>query len=369
MDLICDPRIAFLQIFRLRKVIGLPGDFLLIQTVASMRKNLISFAVAAGVAFVPACLFGVPQASSLAYLLVEKGYTPLTMKRAGNEFYVPCKLNGRSASLIVDTGASSTVISSGLLRSVGMSLTKGEKNVYGMMGLAGKNIAAGDIKDFQVGPYQAGAHSVGAWDFSSFRSTPGTSGMDGLLGIDFLHRHQAIIDCFQMHLFLKSRSKPSASGTLSAGLKAGGCTEIPMRPVSHHGLTVPARINGRSGYLVVDTGASHTLLSQHAIAGLNMRLASPVGFGKLGAPDIGKHMMIIQMAHFTTMEIGNFSVPPQWVGVVDLPQSKSGETDDVFFGYLGDDLLACYVGIIDCAALKLFLRFDPIIDAARRRKG
>jgi hypothetical protein len=27
---------------------------------------------------------------------------------------------------------------------------KGEENVYGMMGLAGKNIEAGEIKDFQV---------------------------------------------------------------------------------------------------------------------------------------------------------------------------------------------------------------------------
>jgi predicted aspartyl protease len=334
-----------------------------------MRKNLISFAVAAAIAFVPACLLGAAQVSSLAYLLVEKGYTPLTMKRAGNEFYVSCKLNGRPANLIVDTGAGSTVISSGLLRSLGMSLTKGEENVYGMMGLAGKKITAGDIKDFQVGPYQAGAHSVGAWDFSSFRATPRDSGIDGLLGIDFLHRHQAIIDCFRMHLFLKSPSAASTSGTLSAGLRAGGCTEIPMRPVSHRGLTVPVRINGRSGYMVVDTGAAHTLLSQHAIAGLNMRLASPVGFGKLGAPDVGKHMMIVQMAHFTTMEIGNFSVSPQWLYVVDLPHSTSSTTDDVFFGYLGHELLACYVGIIDCDALKLYLRFDPVIDAARRRKG
>jgi hypothetical protein len=189
------------------------------------------------------------------------------------------------------------------------------------------------------------------------------------LGIDFLHRHQAVIDCFRMHLFLKPPSVPSTSATLSAGLKAGGCTEIPMTPISHRGLTVPARINGRSGYLVVDTGAAHTLLNQNAIAGLKMRLASPTSFGKLGAPDVGKHMMILQMAHFTTMEIGNFSVPPQWVGVVDLPHSKSGETENVFFGYLGHDLLACYVGIIDCGALKLFLRFDPVIDAARRRKG
>jgi hypothetical protein len=249
-------------------------------------------------------------------------------------------------------------------------------------GLA-KTSNAGEIKDFQIGPYLAGAHPVSAWDFS-YRQSAGrastlgshlvsgvNSSMDGLLGIDFLHRHQAVIDCFRMHLFLKPPSAPSTSATLSAGLKAGGCTEIPIRPVSHRGLTVPARINGRSGYLIVDTGAAHTLLSQHAIAGLNMRLASPMGFGKLGVQDVGKNVSIINMAHFTTMEVGNFSVPPQWVGVADWPHANSGGTDNVFFGHLGQDLLACYVGIIRlrCAALKLFLRFDPVIDAARRRKG
>jgi predicted aspartyl protease len=346
-----------------------------------MRKNLISFAAAATMAWAPGCLFGAPKVSSLAGLLIEKGYTPLTLKRAGNAFYVSCKLNGRSASLIVDTGAGSTVISSGILKSLGMSLTKGEDNVYGAMGWAGKNINAGEIKDFQVGPYQAGAHPVAAWDFS-YQQSAGRSStlgshvasgvnskMDGLLGIDFLHRHQAVIDCFPMHLFLKPPSAPSTSATLSAGLKAGGCTEIPMTS-SHRGLTVPAQINGRSGYLVVDTGASYTLLSQHAIAGLNMPLASASRFWtQFGVQDVGKNVSVIQKAHFTTMEIGNFRVPPQWVGVVDLPHSNSGGTENVFFGYLGHDLLACYVGIIDCGALKLFLRFDPVIDAARRKRG
>src|ERR687892_260272 len=142
-----------------------------------MRKNLISFAVAAAIAFVPACLFGAPQVSSLAYLLVEKGYTPLTMKRAGNEFFVSCKLNGRSASLIVDTGAGRTVIAAPVLRSLGVPLTKGEENVYGVMGLAGKS-KAGEINDVQIGPYQAGAHPVWAWDFSSWGRTAGGPGMD-----------------------------------------------------------------------------------------------------------------------------------------------------------------------------------------------
>jgi hypothetical protein len=142
-----------------------------------------------------------------------------------------------------------------------------------------------------------------------------------------------------------------------------------MRVIDHRGLTVPTRINGRSGYLVVDTGAANTILSQQAIAGLNMRLASRTGIVKRALQDVGKNISIVQMAHFKTMEIGNFSVPPQWVSVADLPHSTSGGAENVFFGYLGQDLLACYVGIIDCSALKLFLRFDPVIDAARRRQG
>src|SRR6266705_534403 len=288
-----------------------------------MRKNLISLAAAATIAWAPGCLFGAPQASTLAQLLVEESYTPLTLKRAGNQFYVSCKLNGRSASLIVDTGAGQTVISSAMLRSLRLPLTKGEEYVYGMMGWAGKNIQAGEIKDFQVGPYQACVHPVSAWDFSYFGSAVRGSSMDGLLGIDFLHRHQAVIDCFRMHLFLKPPSAPSTSATLSVGLRAGGCTEISMQVVAHRGLTVPTRINGHPGYLVVDTGASNTLLSKHAIAGLNMRLASPVSFGKLGAQDVGKNVGIVNMAYFDTMEIGNFSIPPQWVSVLDLPYSKA----------------------------------------------
>jgi predicted aspartyl protease len=346
-----------------------------------MQKNLIFFALTAATACLPGSLFGASEVS-LARVMVENGCTPLALKRAGNAFYASCKLNGRSASLIVDTGAGRTVIDSALLRSLGLQLTKGEDNVYGMMGWAGKNINAGEIKDFQVGPYQAGAVAVSAWDFSyqqsggrsmalgSHVASGANSRMDGLLGIDFLHRHQAVIDCFRMHLFLKAPSAPSTSAMLSAGLRAGGCTEIPMRPVSHRGLTVPVRINGRSCYFVVDTGAAHTLLSQQAIDGLKMRLVSAARFWtRLGVQDVGKNVSVVHKAHFTTMEIGNFSVPPQSLAVADLPHAKGTDTNNIFFGYLGHDLLACYVGIIDCAALKLFLRFDPVIDAARRKRG
>src|SRR6266566_1785560 len=120
--------------------------------VAPMRKNLISFGVAAAMVWVPGCLFGAPKVSTLAGLLIEEGYTPVKLKRAGNHFYVSCKLNGRSASLLVDTGAGATLIEPATLKSLGVPLTKVERNWYGFLGLAAKSINAGEIKDFQVGP-------------------------------------------------------------------------------------------------------------------------------------------------------------------------------------------------------------------------
>src|SRR6266545_4522551 len=117
-----------------------------------MRKNLLGFVFAAAIACTCAPVFGAPKVSSLAGALIEEGYTPLTLKRAGNEFYVSCKLNGRPASLIVDTGAARTLIGSGLLKSLGLPLTKGEENVYGMMGWPGKILRLVKLKIFRWAP-------------------------------------------------------------------------------------------------------------------------------------------------------------------------------------------------------------------------
>jgi len=224
------PGQLFSRSFVFEKGIGLPGNFLLKKTVAAMRKNLLAFAIAVAIVCAPLYLSGAAQISSLAGVLIEKGYTPVKLKRASNHFYVSCKLNGRSASLLVDTGAGATLIEPAMLKSLGVPLTKVEGDWYGFLGPAAKSMNAGEIKDFQVGPYQAGAHRVGAWDFSSYSRAKGAPRMDVILGIDFLHRNQAVIDCFQMDLFLKPPSVSSASATLSAGLRArAAARKFPFR--------------------------------------------------------------------------------------------------------------------------------------------
>lgn len=116
-----------------------------------MRKNLISFAIAAAIACASAYLFGAPKVSSLAGVLIEEGYTPISLKRVGNHFYVSCKLNGRSTRLIVDTGAGGTVIASGTLKSLGAPLTERQGKVYGFLGLAAKISRLAKSRIFRLG--------------------------------------------------------------------------------------------------------------------------------------------------------------------------------------------------------------------------
>jgi hypothetical protein len=327
-------------------------------------KNPQIFAVIAAAMAFSVCWSGAAQVSTVTGLMIEKGFTPVGLKRARNHTYAPCKLNGRAVDLVVDTGAGGTLIAGPKLATLGLPLTKIQGDFRGVIGSAGKSMRATEIKDFQVGSYQAGSQPVGSWDLSSHPNPGKGLSMDGLLGIDFLYRHQAVIDCFQMNLFLKPPSAPSSSATLGAGLRAGGCTEIPLR-VMGSSLTVATKINGRSGYLIVDTGAPNTLLREGAISGLNLRRAS-AGINR-GMMDVGKNVTTLQMVYFTTMEIGGFSVPPQGVGVAAFP--GAGGEGNVFFGYLGQDLLAYYVGVIDCHGLKLYLRLDPVVEAARKKRS
>lgn len=335
-----------------------------------MRKKLKVAVVIMATAF-PVCA---PAASevSLVGIMVEKGFTPVKLTRARNHVFADCTVNGRRLDLGVDTGAGHTVISKAILSSLGGPTKKIEGNVYGMMGLMAKSTEATEVGDFQVGSYKAGAHPVRLWDFSRQRSPAAGMKMDGLLGIDFLHRHQAVLDCFQMNLFLKSPTAPSTSATLGAGLRAGGCTEVQLQAAGS-GLIVPVRIDGVTGYLIVDTGAPWTLLRENAIAKLNLRRASAgvvfrggSAFGRGVGDASGRASARLGVAYFNTMEIGSFSVPPQGVGVADIPGRGGGP--GVFFGYLGQDLLAYYVGVIDCKALKLYLKLDPAIEAERKKR-
>ena len=221
----------------------------------------------------------------------------------------------------------------------------------------------GEVRDFGVGGFQAGPTRIHVLNIGERTSSRDST--DGLLGIDFLHRFNAIIDCLHSGLYLKSG--PATFGGLAQGLKSGGYTEIPLRP-TNAGIAVAATLGTRRGYFIVDTGSPTTLLDTKAVEGL--KYPRSVAHGGVSLVDIGGSSSELMQVTVNDLRVGNFPIPTQAVGLADLELmrgSLKAPEGWQFFGLLGQELLAYYIGVIDCRELKLYLRFDAGLDARRAR--
>lgn len=325
--------------------------------------------------FVPAAcvatFFGVPSATlqaapkvvTLAGMLMEKGYTRVPLQRKYNAAAVRVVVNGKPLDLIIDTGAFSTLIHSDQGTNLGLNLKRSDGAVYGAFGKSRNIEREGMAKEFSVGPFVAGPTVLHVL-YMGDQSGAGAKSTEGVLGLKFLHDHAAILDCFGLQLFLKNSSAPTAG--LAAGLKAGGYTEIPVKTAGSH-LYVPVSLGSRSGYMVIDTGARHTLIDEKAIEGL-----SYPRFGtRLAFADVGGNAEAVSRLKVHDLRIGSFPIPTQEVALGDLSVMRSHARSvgvGSFFGILGQEILAYYVGIIDCGQLRLFLRLDPGVEAVRKKR-
>lgn len=109
-------------------------------------------------------------------------YTP------GNKIIVDAKINGSTSTrLLLDTGADRTLISPRVLVAAGASLTQGTLagRLQGATGSA--DIQAVPINSLEVGDARVGRMLVVSHDIDQ-------SGIDGLLGRDFLDQFKVTID-------------------------------------------------------------------------------------------------------------------------------------------------------------------------------
>jgi hypothetical protein len=244
-----------------------------------------------------------------------------------------------------------------------VDLKQTEGGVSGAFGKAKAAEHKGTAKEFTVGTFAAGATPVRVM-YMGDQSRLGAKSTEGLLGLKFLHDHAAVMDCFGLQLFLKQSAAPTTG--LASGLKAGGYTEIPVKTGGSH-LYVPVTFGNRTGYMVIDTGAPNTLVDANAVEGLKyLRFGTRLAFG-----DIGGNATDVTRLKVNDMRVGAFPIPTQEVALSDLAVMRSHAKSvgaGPFFGILGQEILAYYVGIIDCGQLRLFLRLDPVVEAARKRR-
>lgn len=132
-----------------------------------------------------------PTAAPTSPKVVLEAPTRVPIRVVQNITLVQATLNkAYSATLIVDTGAQSTVISPAVVKQLGLvinpdgprrevSVVGGQKVEMPFVKLAVLRVGAARMEDFEVGVLDV---------------TPKSRGIHGLLGADFLHQFRLILD-------------------------------------------------------------------------------------------------------------------------------------------------------------------------------
>ena len=134
---------------------------------------------------------------SLTSAFTSGGWTRVPMTDLGNDFTVPCSLNGHTFRLIVDTGAGFSVVNHGQVNAMGLEGRDIPGFHSGLIGTAAKTSGVATIDGLQIGGYVATTtHMITTdEDFTRFapahdESQDGT--LAGLLGPDLLASNGAI---------------------------------------------------------------------------------------------------------------------------------------------------------------------------------
>ena len=144
---------------------------------------------------------------SLVAFLIQNGYTQIPLSRSGvGHFHTEALLNGRSISVLIDTGAASTVFSHDMAREMNLPMTK--LPMFGG-GAGGAQLEIHQIQAarFVIGDISPKVRAFLAMDLSHVNralALKDSDSVDAILGVDVLEAHSAVIDYGSSSLYLKT---------------------------------------------------------------------------------------------------------------------------------------------------------------------
>src|SRR5215204_5599330 len=143
---------------------------------------------------------------SLVEFLAQNGYTRILLSRSGiGHFHTDGTLDGRPVSVLVDTGAGSTVFSLDIARELGLAPTKLEMQGGGA-GAALLDVYGIQEASFRLGDIAPRTAALLALDLTHVNRAAAlrdSGPIDAVLGADVLEAHSAVIDYGSSSLYLK----------------------------------------------------------------------------------------------------------------------------------------------------------------------
>ena len=305
---------------------------------------------------VPLSAFGAaknPSAMPLpGYKAVPIHYWPL------NKMIMSVRINGQAASLLVDTGASQSILDKEAAESAGVKPFQRALNqvrfsvpsqVFTMGSeINGELLPVGLAQNITAGAMNFGSSPVALRSSSHFGT--GTRHVEGVLGLDILLRHKAVINCRTKLVFFKVDQVRRIN--LASIASSAKFTRVPIQREENGALTVPCSIRGQPARLLVDTGAFVTTLHEPFVKSLGI-VSELTRISAQFARGAAKR---INAAKIDDVNIGAFKALPQKFGVAALPNFALQQGSTKIAGILGMDTLYICHAIIDLDGMSLFLK-------------
>jgi predicted aspartyl protease len=142
----------------------------------------------------------------LSEFLSAQGYIGIQMeKNSVGHFEIQARVNGIPVRLLVDTGASRSIISRDSIEKLNLSITESEIQAGGV-GTSEHAVAYGVIDSLEFQSFQVFGIEVGVLDLSHVNKSleaHGANRIDGAIGGDLMSSRAAVIDYRQAVLYLR----------------------------------------------------------------------------------------------------------------------------------------------------------------------
>jgi predicted aspartyl protease len=310
-----------------------------------MSKAVRHFSVA--LAFIiPSLAFGSVKSAQLTqlsgYKAVRVHYRPL------NKMIMSARINGQRANFLVDTGSNQVILNAAAAASFGIKPSQGSLGYIQFTQINGQQLPVGFAQNFTAGSMSFGSLLVALRN--SNRPGAGDNRVDGVLGLDLLTRHKAVINCQTEFIFFKADQ--SRQMDLSSVAAAEKFTRVPLRRERNGALTVPCSIRGQPARLLVDTGAFITIFHEAFLKSVGI----PVETTRVSAHFTRGTARKLGAGQIKALKIGDFKTPSAKFGVTALPNVTLLQGGAKLSGILGMDTLYNCHGIIDFGGMNLFLK-------------
>ncbi len=278
---------------------------------ASRRKIGALFSLCATLLAVSACQSG-PETCEIGRI------GPLPILNDTRSPIVKITLNGKPAAIIVDTGASFSLVTADATREFDLAYTGQYGTIRGIAGFTSASVVRAD----KMGLGDATASDTLFTETSVHMGRIAGLPVVGLFGADFLVNYDVKFDLPHRKITLYRMQGCSSKDIVWPH----PVDAVPLEPEDGNKFLVPFRINGQPIDAILDSGASRTVIkpSQARKAGVTRDMLA--GDREGVARGISDDKLVSHLHRFDTLEVGPKKYRNPWLVVAPL------ETDTALLG-------------------------------------